>query len=277
MAHDIRLLVLDIDGTLAGESNIVSSKVLRAIKQVQQRGVQVAIATGRMYCSALRFHRIVNSSLPLIAYQGAYIKDPNTQCLYRHQPLPRSWTLELLHYLKQLESEGLLSIHLYIDDTLHVKAIIEDTIAYAARSEVEPNAVGDLLTLLQHNARLETTKLLALSSDTALIAELIEQLAQHPDAHEIYLTRSVETFFEATHPSANKGDAVRYLAEELLELNRDQVMVIGDNFNDLEMIRYAKLGIAMANGPRPVQMAADWVAPSVDDDGVAAALEKYLL
>lgn len=277
MAHDIRLLVLDIDGTLAGESNIVSSRVLRAIKQVQQRGVQVAIATGRMYCSALRFHRTVNSSLPLIAYQGAYIKDPNTQCLYRHQPLPRPWTLELLNYLKQLESEGLLSIHLYIDDTLHVKAIIEDTVAYAARSEVEPNVVGDLLTLLQHNARLETTKLLALSSDTALIAELIDQLAQHPDAHEIYLTRSVDTFFEATHPSANKGDAVRYLAEELLQLNRDQVMVIGDNFNDLEMIRYAKLGIAMANGPQLVQTAADWVAPSVDDDGVATALETFLL
>ncbi|MFM7372484.1 MAG: HAD family hydrolase, partial [Sphaerospermopsis kisseleviana] len=74
---DIKLLVLDIDGTIAGHDNQVSDTVQQAIKAVQAKGIQVAIATGRMYCSALRFHQDIQSNLPLVAYQGAWIQDPN--------------------------------------------------------------------------------------------------------------------------------------------------------------------------------------------------------
>jgi hydroxymethylpyrimidine pyrophosphatase-like HAD family hydrolase len=99
MTADIRLLVLDIDGTLAGQSNQISDRVLATIRQVQRQGVQVAIATGRMYQSAVRFHQAVGSTLPLMAYQGAFIKNPLTQVLHRHTPLPRPLALELLTYL----------------------------------------------------------------------------------------------------------------------------------------------------------------------------------
>ncbi|PSN19501.1 Cof-type HAD-IIB family hydrolase [filamentous cyanobacterium CCP5] len=277
MERDIRLLVLDIDGTIAGVSNQISPGVLAAIQAVQARGIQVAIATGRMYQSALRFHRAVESPLPLMAYQGAYIKDPRSQTLYRHSPLPRQMAMALLTYLAPLEADQALSIHLYIDDELHVRAIIDDTEAYAARSGIRPKAVGDLSQMLQLAPQRETTKLLALSPDTELIADLIARLNQRYRPEELYLTRSVETFFEATHPLANKGAAVRYLAEELLDLRRDQVMAIGDNFNDVEMLRYAGLGVAMGDAPAEVCAVADWVAPSVEADGVAAAIAEYLL
>lgn len=277
MTADIRLLVLDIDGTIAGHSNQITKRVLDRIREVQAKGIQVAIATGRMYRSALRFHAQVGSTLPLMAYQGAFIKDPRTQRLLRHSPLPRNLAMEILTYLAPLESQEALSIHLYIDDVLHVRAVVEDTIAYAERSGVEPLAAGDLYQLLQQNSDLDTTKLLALSADIALIADLISKLGQQYSAEEIYLTRSVDTFFEATHPLANKGAAVKYLAEELLDLRPDQVMTVGDNFNDLEMIQYAGIGVAMGDAPLPVQEAADWVAPSVEVDGVAQAIEHFLL
>lgn len=275
--RDIRLLVLDIDGTIAGVSNQISPAVLAAIQAVQARGIPVAIATGRMYQSALRFHQAISSSLPLMAYQGAFIKDPRTQTLYRHSPLPRQLTLALLAHLAPLEADQALSIHLYIDDELHVRAVIDDTEAYAARSGIRPKAVGDLSQMLQLDPQPETTKLLALSPNTGLIASLIDQIRQRYSAEDLYLTRSVETFFEATHPLANKGAAVQYLAEDLLALHRDQVMVIGDNFNDVEMLRYAGIGIAMGDAPADVRRAADWVAPSVEADGVATALHTYLL
>jgi hypothetical protein len=102
-------------------------------------------------------------------------------------------------------------------------------------------------------------------------------LRQRYPESDLYLTRSVESFVEATHPLANKGEAVRFLAEDLLDLHPDQVMAIGDNFNDLEMIRYVGLGVAMGDAPTAVQAAADWVAPGVEADGVAAALERFLL
>jgi Cof subfamily protein (haloacid dehalogenase superfamily) len=277
MTADIRLLVLDIDGTLAGTSNQVSQRVLDTIRQVQQRGVEVAIATGRMYQSAVRFHQTVGSTLPLMAYQGAFIKDPLTQILHRHTPLPRNLALELLAYLAPLEAQEELSIHLYIDDELHVRAIIEDTEAYAARSGIRPVAAGDLVKLLEANAKLETTKLLTLSANTTLLTDLLDKLGQRYPTDELYLTRSVEYFVEATHPLANKGAAVKFLAEEMLDLKPDQVMTVGDNFNDLEMLHYAGIGVAMGDAPEPVKQGADWVAPGVEQDGVAAALEQFLL
>jgi hypothetical protein len=277
MTADIRLLVLDIDGTLAGASNQITPRVLETIRQVQQRGVEVAIATGRMYQSALRFHQAVTSTLPLMAYQGAYIKHPQTQTLHRHTPLPRHLALEILAFLAPLEAQQELSIHLYIDDQLHVRAVIEDTEAYAARSGIRPVAAGNLAHFLERNAAIETTKLLTLSNNVGLLSDILDKLSQRYPDTDLYLTRSVEYFVEATHPQANKGEAVRYLAEDLLDLKPNQVMTVGDNFNDLEMLRYAGIGVAMGDAPKPIKQAADWVAPGVEQDGVAAAIEQFLL
>ena len=274
---DIRLLVLDIDGTIAGKSNDVTDGVKAAIAAVQRQGVQVAIATGRMYRSAVRFHQAVQSPLPVMSYQGALIKDPMSGKVYRHTPLSRQHTLELLAELAVLEAAERLSIHLYIDDQLHVREILTDTREYAERSGIEPIPVGDLATYLQQQSAIETTKLLALSPDPAVITNLLSRFKQQYTPAELYLTQSVATFFEATHPLSNKGAAVQYLAEELLGLTPDQVMTVGDNFNDYEMIRYAGVGVAMGDAPAGVQAIADWVAPSVEADGVVSAIEQFIL
>ncbi|MHC5826686.1 MAG: HAD-IIB family hydrolase, partial [Nostoc sp.] len=121
------------------------------------------------------------------------------------------------------------------------------------------------------------TKILALSDDTDVIDKLLGNLRRQYTPAELYLTKSVATFFEATNASVNKGTAVRYLAEELLGLQIDNVMAIGDNFNDVEMLEYVGLGVAMGNAPAEVQAIAQWVAPSVEQDGAAVAIEKFLL
>ena len=274
---DIRLLVLDIDGTIAGHANEVTEGVKAAIAEVQAQGIQVAIATGRMYRSAVRFHQAVQSQLPLLSYQGALIKDPVSDQVYRHTPLTRDYTLALLAELATLEAAEQLSIHLYIDDRLHVRQILPDTREYAERSGVDPIAVGDLAAYLQQKSEIETTKLLALSPDPTVVTDLLIRLKQLYAPEDLYLTQSVATFFEATHPLSNKGAGVQYLAEELLDLKPEQVMTVGDNFNDYEMIRYAGIGVAMGDAPAGVKAIADWVAPSVESDGVAAAIEQFLL
>ncbi|MDA0266010.1 MAG: Cof-type HAD-IIB family hydrolase [Cyanobacteria bacterium] len=273
----IRLLVLDIDGTIAGESNQITPQVQQAVAAAQAQGIQVAIATGRMYQSALRFHQAIGSTLPLMAYQGAWIQDPITQTRYRHNPLSRTYALELLRVLADAEAQQALSIHLYIDDQLHVRSVIDETRDYAQRSQVDPLAVGDLMTFLEQNPTLETTKLLALSPEPAVTQQLLGHLQQRYQPDQIYLTQSVSQFFEATHPLANKGVAVKFVAEELLGLAAEQVMAIGDNFNDAAMLQYAGCAVAMGDAPPAVQAMADWTAPSVEADGVAAAIEKFLL
>ena len=124
---DIKLLVLDIDGTIAGQSNTLSHPVKEVIAAVQAKGIKVAIATGRMYCSALRFHQEIGSTLPLVAYQGAWIQDPNTQEIHRHLSVSREIALQLLEYFEQPDLRSLLSVHFYINDQLYVREITKET------------------------------------------------------------------------------------------------------------------------------------------------------
>ncbi|MGD2179881.1 Cof-type HAD-IIB family hydrolase [Lusitaniella coriacea] len=270
---DIRLLVLDIDGTIAGISNEISPSVIEAIQAVQEKGIQVAIATGRMYRSALRFHQAINSPLPLLAYNGAWIQNPLTREIHRQLNVPIQAALELLEHFEQPEWRSRVGVHFYSNDCLYVREINADTEGYSRRSGVEPIAVGDLRILLQH----PITKVLALADTPQLIPQIAASLKARYTPEQLYLTQSSELFFETIHPQANKGSGVRFLAEGFLGLKPENVMAIGDNFNDLEMLEYAGLGIAMGDAPNAVKEVAQWVAPNVEAEGVAAAIQRFLL
>ncbi|BFM40229.1 Cof-type HAD-IIB family hydrolase [Synechocystis sp. LKSZ1] len=269
----IKLLVLDIDGTIAGESNHIRPKVKDAIRKVQAKGIAVTLATGRMYHSALPFHQAIASTFPLIAYNGAWTKAPQQDQLLREFALPTTLALEILDYFEQAGLRQKLEVHCYHQDQLYVREITPETERYVARSGVQPHAVGDLRPIIEKS----TIKLLAISPQVGLIQALITDLHQRYATHDVHLTQSTEIYFEITHAKANKGLAVQHLAEDYLGLQPEQVMAIGDNFNDLEMLRYAGLSVAMGNAPEPVQAVADWITDDVEADGVALALEKFLL
>jgi Cof subfamily protein (haloacid dehalogenase superfamily) len=278
MAQDIKLIVLDIDGTISGDANQVNDPVKQAVKAAQAEGVKVAIATGRMYRSALRFHQAIASDMPLISYQGAFIKDPKTEELVGHWPVDIEQALALLDDLSEFATNEQLSIHIYVDDELYVRKMTAQTAAYAERSQVEVKVVGDLREFLtSKSTKHPPTKILALSDTAALVTEMLRVLKDRYTPQELYLTKSVATFFEATNPIANKGTAVKHLAENILGFERSQVLAIGDNFNDLEMIEYAGIGVVMGNSPSSLKPMADWVAPSVEEDGAAVAIRKFVL
>jgi hypothetical protein len=267
-------VVLDIDGTIAGEDNNISQVVQAAVQAIREQGIQVAIATGRMFHSALRFQQKLALELPLMTYQGALIQDPKTGQVHRHWTLAKSTALELLDYFEQVDYSEALSIHAYVNDRLYVRELTPETEQYSDRTSVIIFPVGDLRPLLEQH---EPTKLLALSHSADHIDALYTDLRTRYQPHEVYLTKSIATFFEAANPLVNKGTAVRYIAEELLGLQPHQVLAIGDNFNDVEMLQYAGIGIAMGNAPDGVKAVADWVAPDVAVDGAAIALTQLLL
>jgi Cof subfamily protein (haloacid dehalogenase superfamily) len=273
MTVDIRLIVVDVDGTIAGSANEVSEPVVRMIEAVQAKGIPVAISTGRMYRSAARFHQKIHSTLPLIAYNGAWIQDPNSGKLHRHIPIPEEFAVDLLDYLEQPQWRTDLSINFYVDDTLYVRELRAETESYSQRSGIIPIAVGDLRALASKG----TTKILAMGENSAIIERLWGDLQRLYQDGELYFTQSTQTFFEVTHRQATKGSATQFVAENLLGLKAENVMAIGDNFNDITMLTYAGFGVAMGNAPPEVQALADWVAPSVELDGVAVALERFIL
>ena len=270
---EIKLLILDIDGTIAGKSNQVSTRVKQAIKAAQDRGVRVAIATGRMYKSALRFHHDIGADLPIMAYQGAWIQDPATGTIHRHQPVPVEIARELIDYFEQGHLLDKLSIHVYRDDCLYVRKINEDTELYIGRSGISVYPVADLRTVLIDRP----TKILAMSEDTDLIQHLLTDLRQRYQPDKLHITTSVPIFLETTQSGVNKGTAIDYVSKKFLDITAENVLAIGDNYNDVEMLIYAGIGVAMGNAPADVQSLADWVAPDIEADGVAVAIEKFIL
>ena len=270
----IKLLIVDIDGTIAGKSNQVSDKVKQAIRAAQAKGVRVGIATGRMYKSALRFHHEIGADFPLIAYQGAWIQDPKTGETHRHLPLPVNIAHELIDYFEQSPLGDKLSIHVYQGDRLYVREINPDTELYVGRSGIEATPVGDLRKILTDRP----TKMLAMSEDVALIDRLLLDLRQRYPQDTVHITTSVPIFLEATQSGVNKGSAIDHIATKLIPgITPENVMAIGDNFNDVEMLAYAGIGVAMGNAPADVRLGADWVAPDIEADGVAVSIDKFIL
>jgi Cof subfamily protein (haloacid dehalogenase superfamily) len=269
----IKLLIVDIDGTIAGKSNQVSTRVKQAIQAAQAQGVRVGIATGRMYKSALRFHHDIGADLPILAYQGAWIQDPATGITHRHNPVPVEIARELLDYFEQPQLLDKLSVHVYRDDCLYVREINADTELYIGRSGIGVTPVPDLRSVLTSRP----TKLLAMSEDVALIQELLQDLRSRYAQSELHVTTSVPIFLETTQAGVNKGTAIDYVAKELLGITAENVLAIGDNYNDVEMLSYAGIGVAMGNAPVDVQSISDWVAPDIEADGVAVAIEKFIL
>ncbi|AFZ45911.1 Cof-like hydrolase [Halothece sp. PCC 7418] len=270
---DLRLVILDIDGTISGTSNEVNPAVVEALQAAKNQGIQIAIATGRMYRSALYFAQAIGADLPIICYNGAWIKDSQTDETLWHLPVPRELARELLDYCEHPERRSDLDVHFYLNDELYVREVTEDTRLYIERSRIEANAVGDLRNILDQ----PPTKVLAMSNQPEVTKTLLSTLQKQYSREELYLTQSNPYFFEACHPGASKGKAVRYLVEEVLKLEAKNTIAIGDNFNDLEMLQYAAIGVAMGDAPPEVKAQADWVAPDVEADGVVEALEKFIL
>jgi Cof subfamily protein (haloacid dehalogenase superfamily) len=271
-AADVRLLVLDIDGTILDESNRIRSSAAQAIHSAQRRGVAVAIATGRRYQSSLLAYDSMGSTLPLICYEGALIQEPNTGVVHRHWPLEPRVAAQILDHTERLSLSGRLSVHFYIQDRVYASNLNGASIKYFEGSKVEPIVVSDLRQLLDQ----ATTKAMVLSDDVQVIARLSSQLKNSSSRTQVKQYRSI-TLLEAFDPSVNKRAAVSYLAEEIMALRPENVMAVGDDFTDIGMLQYAGIGVAMGNAPMAVKASADWVTTTIEKDGVARAVERWIL
>jgi len=271
-AADIRLLVLDLDGTIVDQSDHIRDSVGQAIDLVKRRGVAVAIATGRRYQPSLPAYDFIGSTLPLICYEGGLIRDRNTGFTHRHWPLGPPVLSQILDYTERLSLDGRLSVHFYIEDDLYVSNLNDAAIRFFEGSTVVPIVVGNLRSLLNR----APTKVMVLSDDVEIITHLSTHLKTSDSRTRIREFKLI-TLLEAFHPTANKRLAVRYLAEEIMALRPENVMAIGDDFSDIAMLEYAGIGVAMGNAPAAVKSCADWVTTTIEQDGVAEAVGRWIL
>lgn len=270
--NNIKVLILDIDGTISGKSNHVNDRVKKAINKVKSRGIKVGLATGRMYSSALRFHQEIEANLPIIGYNGAWMQNPDTSQILLHKPVNHNIAKEIISYFKHKQIENAIEIHFYFNDQLYVEKITQNTEYYLDRSGTPVHLVENFNNFLQENP----TKILASSLDADLITQMLTELKNIYHEKEVFLTQSNPIYLEVTDKGVNKGMAVQYLTEKILGYSREEIMTIGDNFNDLTMLEYAGFSVAMGDAPQEVKDVASMVTQDVENDGVADVIDRLL-
>jgi Cof subfamily protein (haloacid dehalogenase superfamily) len=265
MTNPIRLIACDLDGTLVGPDLRLAPGAVAAFRRVAARGVHVAVATGRMLTSATPYARALGVEAPVITYNGAWIRCLKTESDLWHHAVPTDTVAEAV---SALEDAG-LHVNLYLEDRVHVRVRSAEAEAYLAHARVEPVWCGAWADL----GPVSPTKILAIGPEPRIRAVLDELRPRFEG--RLWLTQSMPTFLEVAHPSVNKGAALAHLAAHL-GVPRDSVVAVGDGLNDMEMIQWAGLGVAMGNGHPELRRRADRVTGRVEDDGVARLIDELI-
>lgn len=261
-----RLLVTDLDGTLLTSAREITPRTLAAVRAVQQRGVRVCLATGRMWSSAEPYVRRFGADPPAILYNGGVVYDFATDTVLYRLPLQYAHARAVLEMLREFPS---VQPHLYLNDQVYAAGPSDLTEQYRRRNTLEVELVGDLVAFL----RPDPMKILIIGTPDDLQTVLAQIRARKLPVHAVF---SEPTFLEILPLGNSKGTALEFLAPRLGVALAD-VIAVGDNLNDLEMIRTAGLGVAMGNAPDEVKSQADYVTATNDNEGLAVVIERFIL
>jgi len=263
-----KMLATDLDDSLLDNSFKISPADRGAIARAVRAGVKVVLATGRMYRSALPYCRELGLDTPLITYQGALVKFPRTKEVLYSRPVPLNTALELL---ERLMPKG-YHINIYIDDQLLVEKITEESKIYQSISGIEPTPVGNLITYLREQRR-DPTKILVVSSEGNI--DRLGEETKNLFGDRLYITESKPIFLECMHPEATKGRALEAVAGHY-GIDPGDIIAVGDGYNDMDMIGYAGLGVAVANAREELKSQSDFVTSSNTCGGVARVIDKFI-
>jgi len=269
---DIRLLVLDVDGTLIGQSGEPSPRVCSALAAAQRAGVQVSLCSGRSLASCVPIARSLGLNGPHVVFNGALVKDPDQTTAILRKPLPSS----SLDYLIRRGREAGLCLELYTEDTHFVEREWQESRLHAISIHVTYEFTSFDRFFGRHDvikAQIITANDQARAATRQLAGELTGQLA-FSIAIPMAPCENMECV-NVVDRSVSKGAAVRALIEHF-GLRREQVAGAGDALNDLPMFEEVGLRIAMGNADDRLKAIADRICPDVDQDGLAVAVEEML-
>ncbi len=245
------LLVLDLDGTLLDRDHLLTPRAHSALGKLSQ-AYWITLATGRSLGSARPFMVSLGVCVPVILYNGAVVHDP----LSERALLERRLEVEEARAALKAMRGFPVDVEVYRDirdPTLYVEAITPRVRRFQMKEGLPAREVGDLLSFLDF----PPLKLLVLG-DPGVLPGLEAALRRDPG---VSVVRSEVDYLEVLPRGASKRAALRWLCG-YLGIPREDVVAVGDQLNDLEMIRWAGIGVAMAHGPQELLEAADLVISS---------------
>lgn len=261
----IKLIAIDIDGTLITPDKRVTPRVRDTLRYVESKGIMVSLVTGRLYPTCKRYAIELGLSGPCVIYQGAMIIDHKTDNVLYELRIPKDKALEIVRYSRKHN----LALNVYMDQfTFYTEKPNQYSILDAQLNEVELQIVKDLEEVI-----VDDPLKLMFVDDPKTISKL-EEAFSNLDEGLIALT-SLPQFLEIVNKNATKADALRWIADRF-NIKREEVMAIGDSHNDIPMIEWAGIGVAMGNADEKVKSSADFVTLPNTEDGVAYAIESLV-
>ncbi|MCC6580917.1 MAG: HAD family hydrolase [Phycisphaeraceae bacterium] len=260
-------MAIDMDGTLLRSDGRLTRRVVETVHEVQNRGVKVIIATARPPRGVAEIAEVLRLDTLQITYNGAMIFDPVRRKHTYHKPLDSALVKKMIKAARKADKQVVVSLEIldkwYTDH-------VDETLPTETSRRFSPDFVGPLEAFLH----VPITKLLLLAPPERIGP--IREAVEGKFADKVTAAISDKHLLQYIHKEADKSIALAQIAESY-GIPAESVMAIGDAPNDVRMLHWAGLGVAVENGWEVARQFADVVVPSNDNDGVAFALRKYVL
>ncbi|HEV2293272.1 MAG TPA: Cof-type HAD-IIB family hydrolase [Tepidisphaeraceae bacterium] len=261
----VRLVAIDLDGTLLNDSKRVSDQTSTALCCLPRRDVKVVIASARPPRSVRQVYKALGLDTWQINYNGALIWDEPNQRPIFHRPLKGSLVRRIVDLSRDMFDEVIVTCELLDkwytdrDDQSHT-------------TETGRLFKPDLIAPLDEICATHVTKLMLLGEPRIILR--LEALLVEQFINEVTIVKTDDDILQIMDPRVSKAVALKKVAAHY-GIPMDQVLAIGDAPNDVGMLQLAGVAVAMDNAHPVVKQVADWVAPSNNDHGVHAALQRY--
>ena len=271
-----KLLVLDIDGTLTNSKNEITPATKRALKRIMEEGHLVMLASGRPTPGVRKYEAELEMGKYggyLLTYNGARI----TRCSDNKDIFTRKFSMEYVHKLYDYCCEKDMGIVTYDDfeDTKDPYVICGRRPDKYLEWEAKINGLP-LVSVDDFKKKVNRDVYKVLMTADPEVSEGIEKELQGMYGDRFNITRSEPFFVEAINSEVDKAKAIERVIE-ILGIEHKNVIACGDGFNDTSMVKYAAVGVAMANAQAAVKRVADFITSSNDEDGIVKVIDRFIL
>ena len=263
----IRLLAIDLDGTLVNHQLEMDPRDVAAVQAAAAAGVTVVLATGRMFKSSLRYAEPLGLKGPIINYQGAVVREIASGEVWYRCELSVEMQQRVLAFAEPRDWH----VNAYVNEVVYTARARPEADLYARVAMVPYEVVGPLSKWV----RQDSTKMVLVDLDPREVpARMAELSAWMGDIGRV--TRSLDWFIEVVNSQVSKAKALAMVAKRL-RIPQADVCAIGDNLNDEDMVTWAGFGVAMGNAPAALKQVAKYVTGSISEAGVSQVIERFVM
>ena len=271
------MICIDMDGTLLNSHHEVSARNKEAIKRAIEKGVVVAITTGRIFRSAKIYADLLGIKTPIVASNGGFIKEQDKDEVIYKSALTYNELKKIDSVIKKYD----LNVYYNLYDGIILEKTLDENHAYKqankrAKSEEDKITIRENVDIDKAFKEHEGDVLKAICIENENVEGLNRAKEELKAIEGLEVVSSWSNNFEVMPKGTCKWSGIKQLAK-ILGIKEEEVICIGDSENDLSMIQNAGFGIAMGNGRDDVKAAAKYITDDNEHDGVGKAIEKIVL